>query len=145
MRSMRTTYLSEQHRRLLDRLTEGERDRLLQTLDLPDESLGRARWCCAACGHGITGREQSIEVAGKFVHRFVNPAGLVFDIGCFREASGCVAVGEPVLEWTWFATYRWQVAVCGRCSVQLGWRYTGGGSFFGLILERLAECGRKSW
>ena len=112
-------------------------------IEAPEKTLGCPRWCCIACGLIITDREHSRLVAGRHVHRCTNPAGLTFEIGCFREASGCVAVGEPSLKWTWFPGCRWQVALCRQCSLHLGWRYTGEDAFFGLILDRLVECGEK--
>jgi hypothetical protein len=126
---------------LRDTRTAAQRERLLRTLD-EAEQLGREPcWCCAACGSRITHREQSIEVGGEHVHRYTNPAGVRYVIGCFHEAPGCTAVGEPTGEWTWFPPYRWQVAVCTECGLHLGWRYTATDEFFGLILDRLIECG----
>jgi hypothetical protein len=129
---------------LRDIFTEPARDSpRVHPLDAPEEALARPCWCCAACGLNITDREQSILVAGRHVHRCTNPAGFAFEIGCFRQAPGCVAAGEPTLEWTWFAGYRWQIALCRQCGVHLGWRYTGEDSFFGLILDHLVECGER--
>lgn len=103
----------------------------------------RRRLLCAHCGHAITEADQRIEMAGTHAHRFCNPAGWVYDIGCFRIAPGCNHVGELIAEHTWFAGYRWQIAVCGRCGEHMGWRYQGGtgtgDGFHGLILERLVS------
>lgn len=77
-------------------------------------------------------------VAGSHAHRFANPSGCVYEIGCFRDAAGCRAVGGPVAEHTWFAGYCWQIALCAQCGGHVGWRYQGGAAVFhGLILERL--------
>ena len=73
----------------------------------------------------------------------MNPEGTVFVIGCFAQAPGCVAIGAPMLEWTWFPGCRWQVALCRACGEHLGWRYTGADTFHGLILERLRPCGNQ--
>ena len=35
--------------------------------------------------------------------------------------------------------YRWRLALCAGCHVHLGWHYSGGAPFFGLILDRLVE------
>ena len=97
---------------------------------------------CAGCGHPITTADRRIEMGGAHAHRFANPAGFVYEIGCFRDAPGCRNRGEPTLEWTWFPGHPWSISVCGRCTAHLGWAYgagDGGGAFFGLILERLAE------
>jgi hypothetical protein len=75
------------------------------------------------------------------VHTFANPHGLVFEIGCFREAAGCSLLGAPTDEFTWFHGFRWRVACCMRCLCHLGWCFTSGagGRFFGLIVDRLEE------
>jgi hypothetical protein len=103
-------------------------------------SSHRHRLRCRQCGHCITEAEQRIVVDGAHAHRHRNPAGQVFDIGCFRMAPGCVHRGESSAEHTWFAGYRWNVAWCQRCGAHIGWRYTGEARepFHGLILDRLS-------
>ena len=96
----------------------------------------RAYWC-RACTTRVAGEDAAIEVAGAHRHRFVNPAGVEFEIGCFSDAA-CRSDGEPTLEDTWFAGCAWSYALCANCRAHLGWRYDRAGSpFFGLILDRL--------
>ena len=78
---------------------------------------------------------------GSHRHTFANPHGIIFEIGCFKQASGCAAVGPPSAEFTWFAGYRWQPGLCVACLIHLGWVFSaaGGDGFHGLILERLIE------
>lgn len=71
-------------------------------------------------------------------HAFFNPAGIAFEIRCFCRAPGAVPHGNPSAEFTWFPAYRWQVALCATCRTHLGWLFTNGGSFYGLIATRLA-------
>lgn len=93
---------------------------------------------CRACGQVVTGREQGIEVSGGHCHTFFNPVGIVFELGCFRRAPGCLVVGPPSSEFTWFADHLWQIALCRRCRTHLGWLFARGDQeFFGLILPRL--------
>ena len=40
-------------------------------------------------------------------------------------------------EHTWFAGFRWQVALCDGCGGHVGWWYLGDSSFVGLIATRL--------
>ncbi len=96
---------------------------------------------CRACGAGIARPADRIALGGRHRHRFANPYGIVFEIGCFGAADGCLAVGNPTEEFTWFSGYAWQVALCAACRTHLGWRFsaTGGSRFFGLIVERLVE------
>ncbi|MCH9686457.1 MAG: hypothetical protein K0V04_33800 [Deltaproteobacteria bacterium] len=92
---------------------------------------------CRACGEAITESDARTEIAGSHAHTFVNPAGLVFEIGCFARAPGCVGVGEPQPFFSWFPGYAWRVAACGGCRAHLGWSYGDGPQFHGLILDRL--------
>jgi hypothetical protein len=97
---------------------------------------------CAACETSITTARQRIASHGAHEHRFMNPAGITFHIGCFAQAIGCVTVGPASLEYAWFPGFAWRLALCGRCGRQLGWRFRGdsGDGFFGLILDRLHEA-----
>jgi hypothetical protein len=96
---------------------------------------------CRDCLHPITRPADRITVQGQHRHTFANPHGIVFEIGCFRSAPGCGAIGPASDEFTWFAGHHWRVCVCAACLVHLGWRFTstGGSIFFGLILDRLIE------
>lgn len=101
-----------------------------------DEGGARC-YFCAACTTKVAREEAAIEVAGTHRHRFTNPAGVTFELGCFREAA-CRVDGEPTLEHTWFAGCAWSYALCFNCRAHLGWRYEGAGTrFFGLIVDRL--------
>ncbi len=100
---------------------------------------------CANCGVPVTRRGWAITIAGAHRHSFVNPAGIAFEIGCFRHAPGAGAVGPYVGEATWFAGTEWAVAVCHDCRSHLGWRYRGeGGPFHGLIVDRLDFEGSRA-
>lgn len=77
---------------------------------------------------------------GGHRHVFFNPAGDVFEIGCFGYGRNLAPVGTPTLEFTWFAGHSWQVLLCAGCGVQLGWKYASAHSaFYGLILPLLDE------
>jgi hypothetical protein len=96
---------------------------------------------CRDCLHPVTRVQERIAVNGAHRHTFANPHGIVFEIGCFKRASGCAAVGPASDEFTWFAGYRWRAGLCAACLTHLGWVFTaaGGDGFHGLILERLIE------
>jgi hypothetical protein len=90
----------------------------------------------------VSTADQRIEQAGSHAHRFENPAGIVFRIGCFRHAPGCRRTGEATRAWTWFPGRAWSMALCIKCGTHLGWSFGPGGTgdaFYGLILDRLAE------
>lgn len=112
------------------------------TLLVDDEQQAQRddqRLLCAACGQVVTRREHRIARGGAHQHTFTNPHGLVFNIGCFSEASGCMQTGEATYEWTWFDGFKWRVALCAHCHAHLGWGYrsNAGEGFYGLILERI--------
>jgi len=93
---------------------------------------------CFSCLNQITRRDHAVQVSGSHTHTFFNPQGIVFELGCFREASGCLVMGEATSEFTWFADSVWQFALCRKCGIHLGWHYEMRESrFYGLILDRL--------
>jgi hypothetical protein len=100
------------------------------------------RLFCAACRHPVTHQDERIQVHGGHEHRFANPQGIHFHIGCFREAAGCLAVGAATPEFTWFAGYAWRIALCAHCRAHLGWRFEAPQDYFhGLIIDRLTSAG----
>jgi hypothetical protein len=97
------------------------------------------RLYCAHCGAFITWPARRIYVQGGHEHTFTNPHGHVFHIGCFAAAPGCASVGTPTSDATWFAGYRWALALCANCENHLGWEFTGiGEKFFALITHQLS-------
>ena len=99
---------------------------------------------CRSCGFAITSEKMRIAMAGSHQHTFFNPAGIVYQLGCFSEASGCVLVGARSPEFSWFAGFLWQVALCRGCGHHLGWHFLGSGqSFYGLILAELVPGGEE--
>ncbi len=94
---------------------------------------------CKSCNHKITSFEEFIPIDGHYRHTFKNPVGLVFQIGCFKDAEGCVIYGDPTHDHTWFPGFDWSFAHCAHCNRHLGWYYQDNGrSFFGLILDNLS-------
>jgi hypothetical protein len=107
---------------------------------IPARVLDRTRAIvCASCGHPITTEGARIPVLDAHEHRFMNPAGLLFHIGCFAEAPGCLVIGSASEEYPWFPGFSWRLALCGACADHLGWHFqaAGGSAFFGLRLDRL--------
>lgn len=96
---------------------------------------------CRHCSAPITNTAEKISVGLSHDHRFSNPAGIIYAIGCFRNAPGCSLHGPLTEEHSWFGGYRWQVAMCAECLEHLGWYYQGRSDryFFGLIVSRLVE------
>ena len=93
---------------------------------------------CRTCLEIITSEEAEREKSGQFEHTFTNAYGYVFRVGCFSDAPGCIIVGEPTEEFTWFNRYSWQFCLCRNCMTHMGWHYrSGSDSFYGLILSEL--------
>ena len=105
-----------------------------QILEAPMESV-----VCRQCLHEITSAAEITEIHGSHTHTFANPEGIVFEIGCYKDAWGCGYVGAASAEFTWFSGYVWRIAVCLNCHAHLGWRFSsqGGHFFHGLITNRI--------
>jgi hypothetical protein len=96
---------------------------------------------CAKCGHLLTWMRWAVDIGGH-ERVFINPAGRVFRIACFRETPGARDEGRPTEEFTWFPGYAWNLAICLGCGVHLGWRFEGTAMppvFFGLIKTALTQ------
>jgi len=105
-----------------------------QAVEAPMESV-----VCRQCLHEITSEAEVMELHGSHTHTFANPEGIVFEIGCYKDAWGCGYVGAASAEFTWFSGYVWRIAVCLNCHAHLGWRFSapGGHFFHGLITNRI--------
>ncbi|MBI3778743.1 MAG: hypothetical protein HY274_07520 [Gammaproteobacteria bacterium] len=113
-----------------------------KTRPLPDAKVEKdERLFCSTCRHPVTHLNQRIAVGGGHEHRCINPQGIVYRIGCFREAS-CAADGETTMEYTWFRGYAWRIAYCAQCQAHLGWEFQSDNDcFHGLIVDRLISVG----
>ena len=96
---------------------------------------------CRACANPVTTPAEAIDRSGAHQHRFSNPTGQEFIIGCFRSAPGCHPEGAAWRQYSWFPGYAWRVALCSRCTCHLGWRFQGETRFYGLILKQLRSAG----
>lgn len=107
----------------------------LQTLPVDPDG----KYLCANCGGLIATESQRIAIKGEREQSFRNPSGYHHLIGYFQEASGCIAIGEPTAEFTWFEGYEYVFALCTACGNHLGWHYRkpGKAQFYGLVLNRL--------
>lgn len=95
---------------------------------------------CRYCGHTITAAADAIEVNDGHHHTFFNPAGVIYEIGCFSKAEGCSQYGPFSTEFTWFAGYSWRLALCSSCGVHMGWYFSSGElGFYGLITKNLSS------
>jgi len=112
-------------------------DPIVETVNDEKVTIYGQQILCAICRHIITSEAESTSVQNNHYHTCTNPAGLVFDIRCFKNAPGCRQVGPAYSEYTWFVGYHWQITICGSCSEHLGWLYKNSNTFFGLIANRL--------
>ena len=97
---------------------------------------------CALCASAITTEEARTAMNGEHEHRFTNPHGFQFLIGCFSAAPGCAISGPANHADTWFPGCYWQIATCAECQQHLGWWFENpaGRGFYGLILPRLKDA-----
>jgi hypothetical protein len=96
-------------------------------------------WLCIACNKKITEDKERFFYNNSSEFRFTNPNGYIFDIITFKTAEGCCDEGESTLDFTWFSGHSWCFALCTRCKLHLGWKYSGKFSFYGLIKARLVK------
>ena len=95
---------------------------------------------CKQCGRVITHEKNRFAIHGSHQHTFANPHGLVYEIGCFHAAPGCIHEGSLTAEFSWFAGFQWKIALCGTCLTHLGWLFVSSSNRFnGLILDRLVS------
>ena len=111
--------------------------------ELDDDLKDEKGILCRQCLHLITTPAERISMHGSHKHVFFNPHGILFEIGCFRAASGCRYTGRATKEWSWFPGYSWRIGVCSGCLTHLGWLFVSEGynSFNGLIINRIVETG----
>ncbi len=103
-----------------------------------DEANKKGFLRCAECQYPITRKIDRIEMNERHQHVFANPHGHIFQIACFAQAPGCVAIGAETSQFSWFPGYTWQIALCGQCLTLLGWAFRSGeAQFFGLIIDKL--------
>jgi len=107
-----------------------------------DQRLDGVAYYCARCGQLVTRSDFAIRVNDDHQHVVFNPAGVVFRVACFRDATSIVATGAASNLFSWFRGYTWRIALCCGCGEHLGWMYEGDGPpplFFGLIAAKLSE------
>jgi len=104
-----------------------------------DRAASTEEWVrCAVCGHALAREASRIEVDGRHVHTFVNPAGHEFTITCFSEVPGARGEGEESTFWSWFRGFAWRIARCASCGAHVGWFFRREASvFWGLIAANL--------
>lgn len=105
-----------------------------------DEIAPRHALCCMNCRYPVTSIDSTLEINGQHFHQCTNPQGDTFEIRLFAAAT-CVRQGVATTDYTWFAGYAWQLALCSNCLLQLGWAYSrsADADFYGLIAERLTH------
>lgn len=104
---------------------------------LDDEARRERVVCCIKCDAIVARTSDRVVIGSGDLHTFVNPQGNIFELICFARAEGAVAIGSPTLEYTWFPGHAWRAGLCRACAAQLGWRYDGASSFWGLIRTAL--------
>ncbi len=90
---------------------------------------------CSECRNPISYENARVRLNGSHLHRFVNPAAVVYEVCCFASAPGADICGEASPQHSWFSGFSWQYAHCSDCGAHLGWYYenTSAECFFALI------------
>ena len=122
-----------------------DKERQLQGLDptlkeiVDEKSADKGSYIyCAACSGVIAKQADRIEVSGSHDHRFTNPFGIEFHVGCFADALGCSISGERVAADTWFPGFQWRIASCAECHQHMGWYFDRADVYFyGVSMDRI--------
>jgi len=106
-----------------------------------DEAAAPIVWLnCVHCGRKIVRANDRIEVNAKHEHTFINPAGVIYKIGCFSSAPGAAEFGPSSAEFAWFRGHVWRCLCCSDCETHIGWTFTADATHFcGLIFDQLSE------
>ncbi len=118
---------------------QNQNDTLVQLNPKVKTELQPEDWLCLKCSKKITTDKDRFLYNNESEFQFTNPNGFVFDIITFDSADGCREEGIPTMEYTWFTGHTWSFALCSRCGLHLGWKYSGKFSFYGLIRARLIK------
>lgn len=97
------------------------------------------RLVCAACRALLADDARATERAGAHRHLCANPAGVVYPIRLFVGSWSVAAVGTSSAAHSWFPGSTWQIAVCRRCHLHLGWLFHEAAPFAGLIEGAFVE------
>ncbi|MBW1763719.1 MAG: hypothetical protein JRJ23_03100 [Deltaproteobacteria bacterium] len=104
-----------------------------------DKKMGQTNLICADCGHPVTKVSEKIDIFARHDHSFTN-LGYLVELGCYRNAPGCIGIQRISNGYSWFRGYSWQIQLCQECFSQLGWKYMNDNeSFYGLIFNMLKE------
>lgn len=116
-------------------------NQIILDLNNPEQIQHAELILCRFCHAAITTRRDEYSISGNHQHRFLNPHGYQYHIGCFSVAPGCDITGPVLDHYTWFKGYAWQLARCTDCGEHLGWLYQSGEThqFFGLIIDKLVR------
>lgn len=119
-------------------LIQDKKNHLQPESDSREKEKKEVPLICSHCSAAITTSKQAISIHGQHEHAFFNPAGIAFEIRCFRQAPGCLVQGDPTTRFSWFDGYSWQYATCSNCLAHLGWFFSSEqNSFFGLIAGKI--------
>ena len=108
-----------------------------ETRTHPAEGDPANDWLCVSCLNPVASEKDRFLHEGDGEFSFKNPEGIRFNILLFSRTLGCMEIGTPTLEHTWFPGHAWSFCVCDRCNSHLGWFYNGPSAFTGLICERI--------
>tara|TARA_B100000315_G_scaffold165252_1_gene153897 strand:+ start:595 stop:1089 length:495 start_codon:yes stop_codon:yes gene_type:complete len=126
--------------RLLEKGSRKPLKKELAEVVVSDQYKGSRYILCATCGNRITKTSERVEIIGSHEHTFANPHGMIYHIGCFLNALGCIGCFEESTQFAWFQGYSWQIEICWNCGIHLGWIFNSEHNrFHGLILDRLVK------
>ncbi len=122
----------------LDIADEDPVSRILTAIQNDDHEETDGGILCKVCDHLITRPEELVTINDRFIHCFTNPAGVSYEIQCYKDAPGVLVSGKPTDFFSWFPGYRWQYSYCQQCKIHLGWLFSSDtDAFYGLNIAML--------
>ena len=124
--------------RFLDIADDDPVARILSAIQSDDIEETSSGILCGTCDHVITQPEELLTLNDKFIHSFTNPAGMRYEIQCYRHAPGVLVSGKPTDFFSWVPGFLWQYSYCQRCKSHLGWFFSNEeDQFYGLNIAML--------
>jgi cereblon len=101
---------------------------------------------CKRCNNSIAVYADIFAMAkGNVNANYCNPAGYIHETLTVQKTieNALRLVDRPSTDFSWFPGYSWQIAVCSKCSIHVGWKFSSvvkhlkPKSFFGLSNKSL--------
>jgi len=96
-------------------------------LQIIDKTLDNEKFfCCTRCKSKIANCSSLFAMSKHGVQtNYINPAGCIHETNTVYNLikGSTYPTGAPSEEFSWFPAYSWQIILCRRCDMHLGWKF----------------------